>query len=524
MCTISSMRGGTRSFLPVCAAAFLSIIPPILAQYAQPSHFSEESLRLGLARTSKIKRQNNQNSHRKVHRRDGSTWCEGTCTNLVLCSIQGGSTVQDSSCKGYFSVCCVTKPVKSSPAFPASPLVRVPRQLAPYTVRVTRPGPWKARVRRPKSLPKPPGPPPSQRQPSAESDHRGIIKNPEPTSLFASTGARTSSSLLKTSADQSRWPALTDTQEQIVQDKWQNSHTSELQNEIPQDSGVNQFGCGLSQTVAEERILGGQDAGFGQFPWTALIQIKGHQLDKMCAGTLVNNRFILTAGHCVQYCGEGLLPNCSRPIPFSELTFKVVLGEYDVNNKYKESTIQRYHATDIYIHPQFTNIFRLRDNNFLESEPRHDVALLKLDRYVKPAPNIGSICLPPISLYLEPGTLATVTGWGRLGVHQGAPHSSTLQAVTVPVLTRQECAEQPGASIPTDDQLCGGLSNSRQSSCPGDSGGGLMVRDEDYRWSIIGIVSTGPSECGLTPVIYHNVLSSIGWVQSTMQQAGGGRR
>ena len=156
--------------------------------------------------------------------------------------------------------------------------------------------------------------------------------------------------------------------------------------------------CGISQSVAEERILGGQDAGFGQFPWTALIQVRGHQLDKLCAGTLVNNRytvmyldrsnvdifcrFILTAGHCVQYCSAGLLPNCSHPIPFSELTFKVVLGEYDVNSKYKESTVQRYHATDIFIHPQFTNIFRLRDNNFLESEPRHDVALLKLDRYV----------------------------------------------------------------------------------------------------------------------------------------------
>ena len=49
--------------------------------------------------------------------------------------------------------------------------------------------------------------------------------------------------------------------------------------------------CGVSMTVAEERILGGQDAGFGQFPWTALIQIKGQQLDKMCAGTLVNNRY-----------------------------------------------------------------------------------------------------------------------------------------------------------------------------------------------------------------------------------------
>ena len=110
---------------------------------------------------------------------------------------------------------------------------------------------------------------------------------------------------------------------------------------------------------------------------------------------------------------------------------------------------------------------------------------------MKPSPNIASICLPPHSLHLEPGTLATVTGWGRLGVHEGAPHSSTLQAVTVPVLTRAECAEQPGASIPTPDQLCAGLSNSRQSSCPGDSGGGLMIRNEDYSWYIIGIVSTG---------------------------------
>ena len=50
-------------------------------------------------------------------------------------------------------------------------------------------------------------------------------------------------------------------------------------------------GCGLSKNVAEERILGGQDAGHGQFPWTALIQIKGQGLDKMCAGTLLSNRY-----------------------------------------------------------------------------------------------------------------------------------------------------------------------------------------------------------------------------------------
>lgn len=46
---------------------------------------------------------------------------------------------------------------------------------------------------------------------------------------------------------------------------------------------------------------------------------------------------------------------------------------------------------------------------------------------VKPRANIGSICLPSALLELEPGTLATVTGWGRLGVTEGAPHSATLQ-------------------------------------------------------------------------------------------------
>ena len=71
-------------------------------------------------------------------------------------------------------------------------------------------------------------------------------------------------------------------------------------------------------------IVGGETAGQGQFPWSALIQVTSDQfgLDKMCAGTLVRDRFILTAGHCVHYCRDGLLPNCSNPIPLSQLTFK----------------------------------------------------------------------------------------------------------------------------------------------------------------------------------------------------------
>ena len=64
------------------------------------------------------------------------------------------------------------------------------------------------------------------------------------------------------------------------------------QNNLVRGAGGDQLECGVSRT-AEERILGGQDAGVGQFPWTALIQIKGHGLDKMCAGTLLRNRYLI---------------------------------------------------------------------------------------------------------------------------------------------------------------------------------------------------------------------------------------
>jgi len=136
-----------------------------------------------------------------------------------------------------------------------------------------------------------------------------------------------------------------------------------------------------------------------------------------------------------------------------------------------------------------------------------------LDRSVKSAENIGPICLPQSGHSPEPGSLATVVGWGRLGIYSGSPHSSVLQAVTVPVLTAEECQFENGGN-PTEDQVCAGKSRSGHTACPGDSGGGMMERDEEERWTLVGIVSTGPSECGLTPVMYHNVVHTLPWIRT----------
>ena len=66
-------------------------------------------------------------------------------------------------------------------------------------------------------------------------------------------------------------------------------------------------------------------------------------------------------------------------------------------------------------------------------------------------------------------------------------------------------------------QLCAGGTLTEESACPGDSGGGLQIQDDLGRWTLVGIVSNGPSVCGLQPVVFHKVENSIDWIVRTMQ-------
>lgn len=54
--------------------------------------------------------------------------------------------------------------------------------------------------------------------------------------------------------------------------------------------------CGRSEGTREARIVGGQDAVPREFPFLVSLTRKGGHF---CGGIILNDRFVLTAGHCL---------------------------------------------------------------------------------------------------------------------------------------------------------------------------------------------------------------------------------
>jgi len=263
---------------------------------------------------------------------------------------------------------------------------------------------------------------------------------------------------------------------------------------------INDPVCGRPPN-ANRRVLDGEPAGFGSFPWQALIRVgKGK-----CGGVLVNRRHVVTAGHCV------------KNKVLSSVT--VTLGEYHLKSSREPLPDQSFRVIKAVVHPRF---------QFSPAADRFDVAVLRLDRPVRYAPHIAPICLPEVGRDPSPGTQAYVAGWGALIPEDvtgplisilvpEVKRPSVLQVVNVPVITNDKCERwhnDQGIRVKIwPEMVCAGYREGGKDSCKGDSGGPLMVQQADGRWVLIGIVSAGFS-CGKPgqPGIYHRISGTSDWI------------
>lgn len=203
---------------------------------------------------------------------------------------------------------------------------------------------------------------------------------------------------------------------------------------------------------------------------------------------MINNRYILTAGHCFNDVDQS--------------TIRIILGAHDLA---KIENVTVYVPDKVIVHEKY------QPNS---ADQKFDIALIRLKRNVTFTQNIGPACLPPRNMRRTFDSLKVI-GWGALG--EGKETSTRLMEVIVKERPLQTCQKLLSFSRITEDHICAG--DSKYDSCSGDSGGPLMTKIRG-RVYVVGVVSWGV-ECAHKnyPGVYSRVSSYGMWIYENSREA-----
>ncbi|KAJ8947103.1 hypothetical protein NQ318_002462 [Aromia moschata] len=166
---------------------------------------------------------------------------------------------------------------------------------------------------------------------------------------------------------------------------------------------------------AKYRVVGGEEALPGRWPWMAAIFLHGtRRTEFWCGGSLITATHILTAAHCTRD---------SQQRPFSARQFTVRLGDIDLKR---------------------------------DDEPSAPVTFKKNEKFA--------------------GRKTTVVGWGT--TYYGGKESTIQRQATLPIWRNEDCNEAYFQPI-TSNFICAGYSEGGTDALSGDYGHTKLVVDDD---------------------------------------------
>ncbi|XP_077300248.1 phenoloxidase-activating factor 3-like [Arctopsyche grandis] len=270
--------------------------------------------------------------------------------------------------------------------------------------------------------------------------------------------------------------------------------------------------CGLDSGL--NIIAYGKNAEIGQFPWMTVLgyNVNG-TIHYFCGGTLISDKYILTAAHCTKVGSH--IPTIAR------------LGEWNISSDVDCVGLKGrdlYCATPV-VDVEIEHI--ISHDGFGDSTLpsfQNDIALLRLKNEVKYTEFISSICLGP-DIYQFSGTRYIISGWGLTEKNPDIL-SPVLQFTEISYYDFNTCDNiAPGQYRPlAKTQFCAG--GDAETSCKGDSGGPLTyvypLDGRIFQKEIISLsTSLGDSlECETEgrPNIFTEVSAYILWILDNIKK------
>jgi len=254
------------------------------------------------------------------------------------------------------------------------------------------------------------------------------------------------------------------------------------------------YGCGrAADQFSKLKIIGGRPLAAEQ-PWFVQIIDGSNSPQGYCGGSLIGQRIVLTAAHCVE--------------PQYIKSMYVVLGMADGLNLHLKKPVK---VEGVIVHPGY------RPEG--DDPGQNDIAILYLADYrdVQFERPVAPIPLQQGAASLESLTsTARVVGLGNVS-SLGWLSDSVIREVDLPVLDLAQCAAKyrniGSSQICAGNLILGGID-----SCQGDSGGPLMYKDGNGTWTLAGLVSYGEG-CAQkgAPGVYTRVSSFLPWIDVSIE-------
>lgn len=243
-----------------------------------------------------------------------------------------------------------------------------------------------------------------------------------------------------------------------------------------------------------EKIVGGERGSISDFPWLAVIRVRGTQT-AMCGASILSSHWLVSAAHC--FISEDKIGDFFKDDPKD---FEVLSMTDDLRSPAQVTAIELV-------------VFPSGEEAYRPKAMHNDIILVKVrDRLLGQA-----ISLPPAGHTDFVGLPANVSGFGALREDGKSP--MLLQFVQVMVLNDSKCRVYKHYESRVN--LCAGDMEGRKDSCQGDSGGPLVVTGGSSGHTLIGIVSYGRG-CARKgfPGVYTRVSSYIPFIMTHLRDDG----
>ncbi|XP_017008644.3 spaetzle-processing enzyme-like [Drosophila takahashii] len=226
-----------------------------------------------------------------------------------------------------------------------------------------------------------------------------------------------------------------------------------------------------------------------------------------CAGSLISNRYVLTAAHCVDINGFNI--------------HSVRLGEHDTSSN-PDCPMQldgRRVCAPPHLEIKVEVIIKHEHYRTFGGKHYNDIALLRLQFPVRYTHQIQPICILPEYEFSNPffdDYNLQIAGWG---ISHWNTFSTLLLYANIRGRNPDECSiRYPSLGFHKETQICAGGQNGAD-TCRGDSGSPLMAtmgRGVDEFVYLAGITSYGNNQCGYGPAVYTKTAKYIDWIRWNM--------